>query len=364
MQKGHIDKILFFSSLFLLVAGFLILFSASLGLKNRDNAEFNDVIINQLILGVGVGLILMTAASKFDYRKLKRFALPLFIFSLLLTLLVFIPKIGVYYGGAKRWLSIFGFSFQPSELLKFGFIVFLASWLSSRKEEVRSLTKGVLPFVIMLGVIGFVIIKQPDMGTFLVLALTGVVMFWLGGAKLKHIFLIFIVGVLALFILIKIEPYRMSRWTVFLNQEADQTDTGYQLKQSKIALGAGGIFGRGFGMGVQKFKFLPEPIGDSVFSVFGEEFGFVGTTCLIGFFMLFTYRGLVISRKAPDSFGRILGSGIVILIITQSFVNIASMTGMVPMTGVPLLFVSKGGSSLAITLLQIGVLFNISKHRT
>jgi cell division protein FtsW len=212
--------------------------------------------------------------------------------------------------------------------------------------------------------VGLIILAQPDTGTFLVLALSGVFLFWLSGGKLKHLLLLAVLGVLALFILIKIEPYRMSRWTVFMNPEADQTGAGYQLKQSKIALGAGGIFGRGLGMSIQKFNYLPEPIGDSVFSVFGEEFGFIGTTFLIIAFTFFTYRGLAISRRAPDSFGRLLGSGIVILIITQAFVNIASMTGMIPMTGVPLLFVSKGGSALAITLMQIGVLLNISKHKS
>lgn len=364
MQRGRADRILFFSTAFLLVVGFLILFSASLGLKSREGATFSSVVLKQLLLGGGLGLFLMTAASKFDYHKWKVFALPLLIFSTVLTALVFVPEISLYHGGARRWISIFGISFQPSELLKFSFIVYLASWLSSKREEVKSFTKGLLPFMLLVGVAGLLILAQPDTGTFLVLAFASVALFWLGGGKLKHILVIAIVGALALFILIKLEPYRMSRWTVFLNPDHDQTGIGYQLRQSKIALGSGGIFGHGFGMSVQKFNYLPEPIGDSIFSVFGEEFGFIGTSSLIAAFLFFTYRGLAISKKAPDSFGRLLGAGIVILIIVQSFINIASMTGMIPMTGVPLLFVSKGGTALAITLLQIGVLLNISKHKT
>lgn len=364
MRKWRFDKLLLLSTLALLIAGFLILFSASLGLKNRTGATFESVMIRQLFFGAGLGVFLMYVFSRIDYRIWKKFALPFFIFSLLLTALVFVPGIGFFYGGARRWISVFGISFQPSELLKFAYVVYLALWLSNKKEEIKSFIYGLFPFLIILGAAGALIIKEPDTGTFGVMALTGVAMYILGGGRFRHVLAIILIGALALFLLIKFEPYRMSRWEVFMNPDLDQTGAGYQLKQSKIALGSGGLFGRGLGMSVQKFSYLPEPIGDSVFSVFGEEFGFVGAFALITGFLFFASRGLSVAKRAPDSFGRLLGSGIVILIIIQAFVNIASMTGLIPMTGVPLSFVSKGGSALAITLMQIGVLLNISKHKT
>jgi cell division protein FtsW len=159
------------------------------------------------------------------------------------------------------------------------------------------------------------------------------------------------------------EPYRMNRITIFLNPSVDQTGIGYQLKQSLIAIGSGGIFGRGFGMSIQKFNYLPEPIGDSIFAVFAEEFGFVGVAALLGLFIFFLYRGFSIALRAPDDFGRLLGTGIVVLIIVESLVNIGAMVGILPLTGIPLIFVSKGGSALAVALTEIGVLLNISKHR-
>jgi len=215
----------------------------------------------------------------------------------------------------------------------------------------------------MTALVAAVLIKEPDVGTLGVIAITSIVMFFLAGGKLSHIALVIILGAALIYILVLIEPYRMNRIITFLNPSFDPNGISYQLRQSLIAIGSGGIFGRGFGMSVQKFNYLPEPISDSIFAVFAEEFGFIGALLIIGIFMFFLYRGLSISIRAPDDFGRLLGAGIVILIITESLVNISAMLGILPLTGIPLIFVSKGGSALAVAMMEIGVLLNISKFR-
>jgi cell division protein FtsW len=187
-------------------------------------------------------------------------------------------------------------------------------------------------------------------------------LFFLGGGRLAQLAILMLLGIGLLFFLVKTEPYRMNRITTLFHPSQDPQGISYQLRQSLIALGSGGVLGRGFGMSVQKFNYLPEPIGDSIFAVFGEEFGFIGSVFLIGLFLFFLYRGFSIALRAPDEFGRMLGAGIVILIIVESFINIGAMIGVLPLTGIPLLFVSRGGSAMAITLAEIGVLLNISKY--
>jgi cell division protein FtsW len=363
MRKGETDKIFGGIVIILVLAGFLILTSASMGLLSRSEGSFYKSLLQQFLFGIVGGIIALLITSHIDYKKWKKFALLFFIFTFLLTLLVFVPGIGIKHGGATRWINIGSFSFHPSELLKLGFVIYLASWMASRKEKIKSFRFGFLPFLIMIGFAGGIMVMQPDLGTLGVLALTSMTMFFLGGGKLAQIALIIFLGALLIGILIFLEPYRMNRVMVFLNPSLDPTGIGYQLKQSLIAIGSGGIFGRGFGMSIQKFNYLPEPIGDSIFAVFAEEFGFIGIIALLGLFMFFLYRGFSISLKAPDDFGRLLGSGIVILIIVESFVNIGAMTGILPLTGVPLIFVSKGGSALAVALMEVGILLNISKYK-
>ena len=346
----------------LVFIGFFILTSASAGLLIKsEGANFYDTIFRQIIFGL-VGFALFFLAIKIDYHVWAKFALPIFIFGFFLTLLVFIPNVGLSHGGAKRWVNLGSISFQPSELLKFGFITYLAAWIASRKLYIKSFKKSFLPFLIIVAFAGALVALEPDIGTLGVILAGGIALFFIGGGRATHFLIMMgVIGVI-FSILIYLEPYRMERILVFMNPSYDPQGAGYQLRQSLIAIGSGGIFGRGFGISIQKFNYLPEPIGDSVFAVFGEEFGFTGSLFLIGLFMFFLYRGFSIALKASDDFGRLLGVGIVILIVMQSFINIAAMIGILPLTGLPLIFVSKGGSALIMALFEAGVLLNISKH--
>lgn len=363
MQEKKIDRFFMLAVATLLVAGFFIFYSASLGLLTREGIKFSSVLFNQIFLGFFLGVICLFITSKIHYSNYRKFAFYLFLFSLVLTALVFIPALGFEHGGAKRWLSIGSFSFQPSEFLKLGFVLYFAAWLASVKSKVKTFKFGVLPMLIMLFLSGAILLKQPDTGTFLVIFITAMSMLFVAGAKWKHIFLVILLATVAFVAMAYYRPYIKERVMTFLHPTLDTQGSGYQIKQSLIAVGSGQIFGRGFGKSIQKFNFLPEPIGDSIFAVMSEEWGFVGGVFLITLFLIFTFRGFVISSMAPDDFSRLLVIGIVILIISQSFINIASMLGIFPLTGMPLLFVSQGGTALMMTLLEVGIIFNISKYK-
>ncbi|MEW5907646.1 MAG: putative peptidoglycan glycosyltransferase FtsW [Patescibacteria group bacterium] len=363
MIKKEYDKFLLIIVGIFIISGVFILTSASTGLLSRNgNVSLSNILFRQFVLGLGEGIILFLITSRIHYKKWKKFALIIFLISFLLTVLVFESHIGFGHGGARRWLNIGQFFFQPSELLKLAFIIYLASWLSTRQEHVQSFKFGLVPFLIIVGLVGLVLIKQPDIGTLGVVAITSLTMFFIGGGRLSQIAFTIFLGVILVYILTLTYPHVANRLVVFLNPSADPQGIGYQMKQSLIAIGSGGLLGRGFGMSVQKFYYLPEPIGDSIFAVFAEEFGFMGSLFLIGLFMFFLYRGFSIVLKVPDQFARLLGSGIVILIVAQSLINIGSMTGIIPLTGLPLVFISQGGSSLAMAMAEVGILFNISRY--
>lgn len=334
-----------------------------MGLLTRENgATFNDVVINQGLFGLLGGLIAMYITSKINYKFWRKYSLYIFIISLILTLLVFVPGIGFQHGGASRWVN-FGFiSFQPSEILKIGFIIYFSAWLSGVWRKIGSAKFGLIPFGIMLGLIGGILLLQPDTDTLAVIFVTGLAMYITAGARWRDVFLMILASALGLAMIAFARPYVMDRLLTFVDPARDPLGSGYQIQQSLIAVGSGGIFGRGFGQSIQKFDFLPEPIGDSVFAVAAEEFGFVGSVFLILLFIWFVKRGLTISVRAPDTFSRLLVLGIVILIAIQAFVNIGAMLGILPLTGLPLLFVSHGGTALFITLAEMGIILNISKH--
>ncbi len=365
-MKNRSDRILLGIVALLVLFGFFMLASAFLGPAAKKAGTFYSSLSRQILIGLFGGGLLLFVASRIPYRFWRKIALPLFLATFLITTLVFIPKLGLEHAGAKRWLSLGSFTFQPSELLKFGFLVYLSSWLASRKEEVSSFKFGLFPFLVIVAFVASLLIMEPNVSTLLVIAFTAVSLFYIAGGRFKQIAVMVLIGVGLLFIVIQIGgqfSYLKERIMVFIDPEHDLQGSGYQLQQSKIALGSGGLFGKGFGMSVQKFNYLPEPTGDSIFAVMGEEFGFLGTAGLIALFLFFLYRGFLIAMAAPDNFGRLLGSGIVIMIISQSFMNMAAMIGIFPLTGLPLLFISQGGSALALTLAEVGVLLNISKYR-
>ena len=363
MRKHNSDRILLGIVAILILSGFFILASAFLGPAAEKVETFYAALSKQILIGLVGGGALFFIASRIPYHFWRKISIPLFLASFLLTALVFYPQLGVMHGGARRWLRIGFLFFQPSEVLKFGFLVYLSSWMASHKERVASLKYGLAPFLIITALVAGLLFKEPNMSALIVIGIIAVALFFIAGGRFKQIAIMVLIGAGLIFLAAQTKPYIKERLNVFLNPDYDPQGQSYQLKQSLIAFGSGGIFGRGFGMGVQKFNYLPEPTGDSIFAIIGEEFGFIGTSFLIFLFLLFMFRGFLIAIRSPDNFGRLLGSGIVILIITQSFMNMASMLGVFPLTGLPLPFISQGGSALVMVLLESGVLLNISRYR-
>lgn len=363
MKRLKVD-IPFLISIFILVAaGYLIFSSASLGLLSSQAVKYSHIAFNQTFYGLFLGTIFCIIASQIDYRIYRKYAFYIYVFAVLLTLCVFIPQIGVEHGGAHRWIKIGPLSFQPSEFLKIGFIIFLSAWIASVKDKVRTFRYGLLPFIILTIITGVVLLIQPDTDTFAITVFAGLAIYIVGGGRWKSILVLGIIGIMIVGLLVYTRPYFKSRITTFLNPSQNALGSGYQIQQSLIAVGSGGVFGRGFGQSIQKFNVLPEPIGDSIFAVASEEFGFVGAVSIILLFIFFAFRGLKIASKTPDNFGRLMVVGIVIMITTQAFVNMAAMVGVLPLSGITLPFISHGGTALFMTLIEVGIILNISKSQ-
>ncbi|HEY0964751.1 MAG TPA: putative peptidoglycan glycosyltransferase FtsW [Candidatus Paceibacterota bacterium] len=367
MKKGSskpVDTVLLSIVIALVAAGFLIFTSASLGLLARGGASFSSVAFSQIAFGIIGGGIAMFITSNIYYRHWRRFAFYIFILALIATLAVFIPGLGMTHGGATRWLNLGFVTLQPSEFLKIGFVIYLATWFSGIHNKIGNWRYGLVPFVAVTGVVGAIMLKQPDTDTFVIMGCAGMAMFLAAGAKWRHLAGIVAAGIAMILLLAMVRPYVMERLTTFLHPETDPLGSGYQIQQSLIAIGSGGAFGRGFGQSIQKFDYLPEAIGDSVFAVYAEEFGFVGTTALIVGLVCLALRGYKTAAQAEDIFGTLLVTGFITLIIAQAFLNIAAMTGMAPLSGLPLPFISHGGTALMATLASLGIVLNVSRYRT
>ncbi|MFM2381686.1 MAG: stage sporulation protein cell division protein FtsW [Candidatus Parcubacteria bacterium] len=362
MEKG-IDRTLVVIIIILVVFGFFVFSSASLGLLAREGARFSSVAFNQILFGIVGGSIALFVASQIFYRNWRKYAFYIFIVSILLTLCVFVPGIGMEHGGAQRWVHIAGFSFQPAEFLKIGFIIYMGTWLSGMHKEIHTFLHGTLPFVGITGFVGLIMLLQPDTDTFLIMAAAGTAMFVTAGGSWRDVLLMFVAGVALIAILAFSRPYVMDRIMTFMNPSLDPQGSGYQIQQSLIAIGAGGLTGRGFGQSIQKFEYLPEPIGDSIFAVYAEEFGFIGSALLVMLLSFFTFRGYKIAAHATDLFGMLLVVGFMTLIILQAFLNIAAMLALAPLMGLPLPFISHGGTALLATLGAMGIVLNVSKYQ-
>ena len=361
--KKTIDYIFLTISLLLVVIGIFSFFSASLGVLARNESVFYKILISQIGLGLVGGAIALIVCLRIPYTFWRKHAGKLLIGSILLTALVYVPHLGFAHGGARRWISILGVSFQPVEFLKIGFIIYISAWLSWAKKKVESPLYGVLPLVVVLGIIGCVLLFQPDTKSLILMSATGLCMLFLSGTPLKHLLILGAVVSVVFVVLALNTPYLRQRVTTFMNPASDPTGSSYQLQQSLIAIGSGKVSGRGFGQSIQKFSYLPEPQGDSIFAVIGEEFGFIGSAIIIVLYILFAMRGLWIARRAPDAFSGLLASGLVILVSFQAFMNVASIVGLFPLTGVPLVFMSQGGTSLLLSLAMVGIILQISKER-
>ncbi|MEX2052191.1 MAG: putative peptidoglycan glycosyltransferase FtsW [Candidatus Paceibacterota bacterium] len=362
-KTKKIDRFFLIIVMILVSMGVAMFVSASLGVLAKNKEIFYSVLFNQLVLGLGLGLLGMYLAMRIDYKFWRKYSFYIFLASIILTAAVFIPDLGLSHGGATRWLKAGPFSFQPVELLKFGFIIYFAAWLSWVKNKTGDFRFGILPFLLMLSIIAIILFKQPDTKSFILITATGICMLFVSGVKIRYIFATGVLAAFALGALVFFTPYLQNRVKTFLNPSDDPRGSSYQIQQSLIALGSGGTFGRGFGQSIQKFSYLPEPQGDSIFAVIGEELGIIGALTTVFLYLLFLLRGLRISNNSPDVFSGLLVSGIVILITLQSFLHIASVTGVFPLTGVPLVFMSHGGTALMIYLIAIGVVLQVSKFQ-
>jgi cell division protein FtsW len=358
------DSYFFWIVMILSVAGFFLFVSAALGILAKNESKFYAVLINQIVLGFVGGGVLLYIASRTPYQFWKKNAFYIFILSIILMILVFVPGLGYEHNGARRWVEIGPVSFQPSEFLKFAIIVYFSAWLSWAKKRGGGEFAGrIVPFLILLIVASVMLYFQRDTKTFILIAVAGSGMLLSSGIALRKIITIIILIILGFGFVIGTRSYARERIMTFFNSSHDPQGAGFQITNSKIAIGSGGLTGRGFGKSVQKFSYLPEPQGDSVFAVTAEELGFVGTTLLVLLYVAFAIRGLKIAVRTKDSFAEYLVVGIVCLIIAQSFMNIASITGLIPLTGVPLVFISHGGTSLALALFMSGIILSISRAK-
>lgn len=362
-SEGKPDSVFIFAFFCLIGFGLVMLSSASAVVSFQKFNSSYYYLSHQLLFGFLPGLACFFIASKIDYHYWKRFAFAFLVLSIFLLVLVFIPGISFGYGGAHRWIRFGSLIFQPSEVVKLTFLLYLATWLSAKGEKsVKDFSLGFIPFMVLVGIIALLIILQPDMGTMGVILLIAFSMYCMGGARLSHVALAGLGGLIAFFTLIKMAPYRFERFMTFLHPELDPLGVGYHINQALLAVGSGGIIGRGFGHSRQKFAYLPEVTGDSVFAIIAEELGFIFCILFIAFLVFVALRGLRIASRAPDMFGTLVAVGIISWFIFQSFINIAAMLSLVPLTGIPLPFVSYGGSSLLVLMSAMGVLVNISRQ--
>lgn len=362
-KRWHFDTYFLGVVLTISTFGVLMFVSAALGIFARDKSIFYGILFNQIVLGFLGGLLLLWLMMRIPYPFWRRHAFILFLSTVILTLLVFVPQIGLKHGGAQRWISIGPVSFQPAEFLKLGFIIYLATWLAWVRKKGEEVKHKIVPLIVMLAIAGGALLKQPDTKSLVLIIISSAAMLFVSGVSWKRIVAVLAVGVGAFVLLAFLRPYVMDRIQTFINPSLDPQGTSYQLRQSLIAVGSGGITGRGLGQSVQKFSYLPEPQGDSIFAVIAEEFGFIGSTIVVILYVFLAIRGYKIAASAPDSFGRYLVTGLVTLIVAQSFLNIASLVGLFPLTGVPLVFISHGGTSLAIALASVGIILNVSTYR-
>lgn len=337
-RRNPVDGTLVIILIMLLLAGLLVLFSATFYTGTSTRSPYSEVL--KQLLGIGLGTAACIVTSRIPYRCWQH---PYVVvgglaLSAVLLVLVIIPGVGVYINGSRRWLSLGGLSFQPSEIAKFAVVLYMATTLTYRGERIRRLFTGIVPVLVVPGVVFLLILEQPNLSTAGSILIVSLILIIMAGAKWRHILLSFR------------NPFSM------------MSDEGYQLSQSLIAFGSGGIFGMGLGMGRQKYAYLPYPESDFIFAIVGEDFGLLGCLIVVALFVALMLRGMRIAMRCPDKFGTLLAAGITSSISVQAFLNMGVVVGILPTTGLPLPFFSAGGTSISITMAAIGILLNISRE--
>jgi cell division protein FtsW len=323
----------------------------------------NAYVFKRELVYLAVGLVFGYAAYRVDYRKLKGIASGSVIVAFVLLVITLIPHVGYATGGARRWLGFHAISFQPSEFAKLALVVFLAAKLAQIGEGVRAFSKGVFPLLLVAAMLAIPVQFEPDMGTASLLIFTAFAMIFTAGARIEHLVVSALVMLPPVAIMIGSSPYKRARVFAFMDPWKDAQNTGFHIVQSLLALGSGGIFGLGLGASRQKYFYLPEAHTDFIFAVLGEELGLIGALAVLALFGLFAVRAVSIALHAPDRFGMLLAMGCMFLIVIQAFINIGVVSGSWPVTGVPLPFISYGGTSLIVSLVAAGLIANVGRHR-
>lgn len=359
--KSKLDKSLLIAIILLTILGLITFLSASLGIFPTDKLKFFTVIKSQILYIFIFGSLAIFLGSKINYKYYKKYSFLIFVATFLISFLVFIPGLGLHYNGAHRWIVLFNVSLQPAELLKFSSIILIATFCAKYAKHFNNYKIGLLPFVTFLGVVAIALLLEPDFGTFTIVCASSFVIYFIAGAKWRDILITILLGIVAFAALVAVRPYMRQRIQTFLKPHEEILDSGWQRRQSLIAIGSGELTGRGLGQSIQKYRYLPEGISDSIFAVYAEELGLIGCAILFSFFLFIILRGVHIARRTEDDFGKYLAIGIVSILFFQMVLNIASSLG-APATGVPLPLISKGGTSLVIMLFELGILLNISKY--
>lgn len=346
----------------LLIFGLFILSSASFAVGEKKFNDPQHYLKEQLFKGILIGVIGFFVFLKIPLDFLKKYSFIFLIFSIGLLVMVFFPKLGLSHSGSTRWLNLGPIAFQPGEILKLSFLIYLASWFDSRHhKELQKFSSGLLPFLIITGIIGFLLLMQPNMGTFSIIALSAAATYFAAGGQLRHLVIVGLSGLVLFSAFVFLKPYGTERLKIFLNPQNDVRGAAYQINQALMSIGVGGSSGIGPGQDLVS-TYLPETIGDSIFAVLAEKLGLFGVSfalLLYFLFMLFSFR---IALKSNGYFPKLLTLGITSWIIIQSFINIAAISGIIPLTGVPLPFISYGSSALVVNLAGAGIIANISRY--
>ncbi len=355
------DPWLFATVVALVAIGVVMVFSAS---SATAYATFGDTtyFLKRQLVWLGIGACLAYGAYRIDYRKLKRVAPALVGVTLVLLILTLIPHVGLQTGGARRWLGFHALSFQPSEVAKLAIVLFGAAKLATMGEQVRSLVRGVVPLLIVAAVVAVPIFLEPDMGTASLIVFTALGMLLCAGMRIEHFAIVTLAMLPAAALAVGTSAYKRARVLAFLDPWKDPQNTGFHIVQSLLALGSGGVFGVGLGASRQKFFYLPEAHTDFIFSVVGEELGLLGTLAVLALFAAFAIRAFTLAQRAPDRFGFFLICGCAMLVVIQAFINIGVVTSSWPVTGVPLPFISFGGTSLVVNLIAAGLIMNVARR--
>jgi cell division protein FtsW len=344
----------------LFVFGLVMLYSASTVISYKNFGNTSHYFFHQLI-GAAIGIVAMVACIKINYHWWAKVTPLLLGVALIGLCLVKVPGLGFSSGGATRWVHLGPLFYQPAEIAKLAIIVYVASWLTKPKQQ-KGFMYEVVPALVIIGVFSALILFQPDLGSVLAIVGTALIMLFAGGVDLKYLGWTVAACILGLLALIKLEPYRLRRITTFLDRQTDPTGISYQINQALLAIGGGGLWGYGYGLSRQKYNYLPEAIGDSMFAVVAEELGFFRILILLGLFVAFAIRGMQIAGRAADDFGRLLALGLTASIVIQAIINISAIVGLMPLTGITLPFFSYGSSSLIVVLIEVGIILNIARE--